>query len=135
MHVIIRATVLSCAFTFAARRGGVKLDKKPTAEPAASKAGLVEESALVKELPPMHSKPDGIVAGKHSKPDGIVAGKHSKPDGNVVAERSAFDGNVVAEHSKPDGIVAGKHSKPDGIVAGKHSKPDGIRFDCVWWDC
>jgi hypothetical protein len=38
MHVIIRATVLSCAFTFATAAGGVKLDKKPTAEPAASKA-------------------------------------------------------------------------------------------------
>merc|ERR1711903_161045 len=28
MHVIIRATVLSCAFTFATAAGGVKLDKK-----------------------------------------------------------------------------------------------------------
>ncbi|KAH8066696.1 hypothetical protein JL720_12689 [Aureococcus anophagefferens] len=158
MHVIIRATVLSCAFTFATAAGGVKLDKKPTAEPAASKAGLVEESALVKELPPMvssvvhafvatelskleresskldgivagkHSKLDGIVAGEHSKPDGIVAGKHSKLDGNV-AERSAFDGNVVAERSKLDGIVAGEHSKPDGKhVAGEHSNRTSALF-------
>ncbi|KAK7242568.1 hypothetical protein SO694_00017489 [Aureococcus anophagefferens] len=157
MHVIIRATVLSCAFTFATGAGASSWTRSRPRSPA-SKAGLVEESALVKELPPMvssvvhafvatelskleresskldgivagkHSKLDGIVAGEHSKPDGIVAGKHSKLDGNV-AERSAFDGNVVAERSKLDGIVAGEHSKPDGKhVAGEHSNRTSALF-------
>ncbi|KAH8049405.1 hypothetical protein JL722_11936 [Aureococcus anophagefferens] len=155
MHVIIRATVLSCAFTFATAAGA--LDKKPTAEPAASKAGLVEESALVKELPPMvssvvhafvatelsklereSSKLDGIAAGKHSSstasplastPSPTASSRASTQARRQRRQRSAFDGNVVAERSKLDGIVAGEHSKPDGKhVAGEHSNRTSALF-------
>ncbi|KAH8047895.1 hypothetical protein JL720_16004 [Aureococcus anophagefferens] len=73
MHVIIRATVLSCAFTFATAAGGVKLNKKAYPveavvaifkdfHPTASEADLAGIALALKGLEASDTSPEAAGA-------------------------------------------------------------------------